>query len=125
MGHIDFKPYLYINLPYSIVGFWSWQLQTSSEYVQYSITQLACATTQAQQSWEPNYTGYTPVFLDPSQLHLSHSRDFWASVNIVTSKEIHKTSVDDGDDDSDSVTDDDTVRARVPDNQGRARCCCC
>jgi len=48
----------------------------------------------------------------------SHSRDFWASVNIVTSKDIHKTSVDDGNDDSDSVTDDDTVRARVPDNQG-------
>ena len=46
-------------------------------------------------------------------------------MNNVTSKEIHKTIVDDGDDDGDSVTDDDTVRARVPDNQGRARCCCC
>ena len=41
-------------------------------------------------------------------------------MNNVTSKEIHKTIVDDGDDDSATVTDDDTVRSRVPDNQGRA-----
>ena len=47
-------------------------------------------------------------------------------MNIVTSKEIHQTGINDAEnDDNDSVTDDDTVMPRVPDNQGRAWCCGC
>ena len=42
-------------------------------------------------------------------------------------EKIHQTAIkDDAENDAiDSVTDDDTVMPRVPDNQGRAWCCGC